>query len=766
MILYNQNKKIIVSFPIFILFFIIGHFFSIYFNIHNLLILLIIIVLSVISLRVWFITVFIAIFLGMFNANLFLSPKLDDTKLEKYNLENQYITVEGIVDNKIDRKWSQNGEIDVNYIFIKQKRLNLTGKIKFKNSSKTKLEIGDKVLLRGKLEIPNKIKNYGAFNYKLYLKSKRIFYFIKIKRDRNIKILSKNNLNFIKKIRLNFKNRILNFSKTKDISGFYLSILQGDKSYLNRELKENMLSLGITHLLAISGFHIAILFSIIYIIVLFLLRLSVKIVEKIDIFKASLIFSIIFINFYLILINFQTSASRAVIMITIFSLSKIFEKKFNPINILALSALIILLFNRAAFLNIGFYLSFLAVLSFLIPIKIIKLYFNNLKRYQKFILEYLSINLTIFIVTMPILLFTFYKISFGQIIFNFIFIPIFSFIIYPIALFSIFIKINFLIDINYNLFNKLTSIFSGNYFFIDPINLIQLISSLLLILSIFYFLIKFKNNKYSIAIIVSLLFLYFIVILFRVNREKKGVNIYFMSVGNGDAILITKNGKSVLIDAGSKINGNNGKMVIIPHLDYFSIKKIDYAIVTHLDEDHYGGFYDLIKENRIKSVISSVKLPIELINDNVNYIKINKMEKINISDIKLYLFPSNNFKEDNNNSIISYFKYKNYKFLFTGDAEQKREKLFMKKHKNIKNITVLKLGHHGARTSSSLSFLKYLNPKVAIISCGKNNRFHHPHKETLERLNKLNIKSYRTDIQGEILINIFDKIKINTLLNR
>jgi len=766
LILYNQNENRIISFPIFILFFVIGHFFSIYFNIHNLLLVLIIIILSIVRLRISFITVFIASFLGMFNANLFLSPSLDDTKLEKYNLENLYITVEGIIDNKIDRKWSQNGEIDVNYIFIKQKRLNLTGKIKFKNSSKIKLKEGDKVLLRAKLEIPNKIKNYGAFNYKLYLKTKKIYYFIKIKRDRDIKILSKNNLNFINKIRLSFKNRILKFSKNKDISGFYLSILLGNKSYLNKDLKENMLSLGIIHLLAISGFHIAILFSIIYIIILFLLKLSIKIIEKIDVFKVSLIISIVFINFYLILINFQTSASRAVIMITLFSLSKIFERKFNPINILALSALIILLFNKSAFLNIGFYLSFLAVLSFLIPIKIIKLYFNNLKKYQKFILEYLLVNVTIFIVTMPILLFTFYKVSLGQIIFNFIFIPIFSFIIYPIALFSVFIKINFLIDINYNLFNKLTILLSGNYFFIAPINLIQLILSFLIIFSIFYLLIKLKIYKYSIIIIVSLLFLYFLIILFPINRENRGLNIYFMSVGNGDAILITKNGKSILIDAGSKINGNNGKRVIIPHLDYFNIKKIDYAIITHLDEDHYGGFCDLIKENRIKSVVSSVKLPTELINDDVNYIKIDKMEIINLFDIKLYLFPSNNFEEDNNNSIISYFEYKNYKFLFTGDAEQKREKLFMKKHKNIKNITVLKLGHHGARASSSLSFLKQLNPKIAIISCGKNNRFHHPHKETLKRLNKLNIKSYRTDTQGEILINIFNKIKINTSLNR
>ena len=113
-------------------------------------------------LRFWQLTVFIAIILGMFNANLFLSPKLNNTKLEKYNLKNKYVTVKGIVINKIDRRWSQSGEITVSDIFYKQKQLNLSGKIKFKNTSRIKLKEGDKVLLRGKLEIPSNIKNLGV----------------------------------------------------------------------------------------------------------------------------------------------------------------------------------------------------------------------------------------------------------------------------------------------------------------------------------------------------------------------------------------------------------------------------------------------------------------------------------------------------------------------------------------------------------------------------------------------------------------------------
>jgi len=757
----NRNKKeteVIISFPVFVLLFIFGHFVSLYFNLHNLIIVLVIFILFIVKLKYGLVTLLIALFLGMFNANLFLYPKLNNLQLEKYDLLNEYIVIEGIIRNKIDRKWSEGGDVLVSNVYIKQKKLNIEGIIKFKNSSDINLNEGDKVLLRGKLLIPDGIKNYGAFNYKLYLKRKQIFYTMKIKYSRNIKILSKNNQNLLENIRVKFKNRIINFSENREVSGFYLSILMGDKSYLDRELKEKMLSLGIIHLLAISGFHIVILFSVVYFLVLFLLRIFLKVIIKTDIFKLSLIFSIIFINFYLILIGFPLSATRAVIMISLFSLSKIFEKNFNPLNILALSALIILLVDNSAFLSIGFYLSFLAVLSFFIPIKIIKVYFKEMNKYYRFLLNYLLVNISVFLVTMPILLFVFYKISIGQIIFNFIFIPIFSFIIYPVSLFSIIFKIEFFIDSNYSFFKFLTNLLSGNYFFINPINTIQLILSIGVILLIFY-LLFIKKWK----IISLLLVFYFIIILFPVNREKSGLNIYFMSVGNGDSILITKNNKSILIDSGSKLRGNNGKKVIIPHLDYFNIKKIDYAIITHLDEDHFGGFYDLIKEDRIKTVISSVKLPENMYNSDIDYKIIKNTEIIKISDIDITLFPSNNFEEDNNNSIITYFEYKNYKFLFTGDSENKREKLFMEKHKNIKNITLLKLGHHGARQSSSFNFLKTLQPKIAIISCGKNNRFHHPHAETLRKLNELNIDYYRTDLNGEISVNLKNKIEINIL---
>ena len=758
MIFYHKTSKDTIKLPIIVLLFLLGHIIAIYLNIHN----LILIISILISIFIFFfqkkIFPLIPVLLGLFNANLFLSPNLNDLKLEKYNLITQNVVLKGIVKNVVNKKWSQNAKLKITKVYLKGKELNLEGSIKFKNSSDKRLKSGDEVLFRGKLEIPASTKNLGAFNYKLYLRTKNIYYTMKIKHSRNIEILSKNNLNFLDKTRNLFKNRIMSFSEDKKISGFYLSILLGDKSYLDKNLKENMLSLGIIHLLAISGFHIAILFSIFYFFTLFLLRISLKVVTNIDIFKLSSVLSIIFIIFYLFLINFQTSATRAVIMISLFSLSKIFEKKFNSVNILALSALIILLFDKSAFLSIGFYLSFLAVLTFFIPIKIMQSYTKNLNKYQKFILNYLSVNISIFLVTTPLLLFTFYKVSLGQLIFNLIFIPVFSFIIYPIALFSTIFKINLLIEINYKIFDNLASILSGNYFFINPINIIQLILSILTLVLMFYFLSERKNIK-----ILFLIFFYFLIILFPVNREKKGLNIYTLSVGNGDAILITKNNKSILIDAGSKISGNNGKRVIIPHLDYLNIKKIDYAIVTHLDEDHYGGFIDLIKENRIKTIISSLKLPPKLKSDTVNVKLIKKQKIIKLFDLDIKLFPTTKFKGDNNNSIITYFEYKSKKFLFTGDAEKEREISFIKNHPNIKNIYLLKLGHHGARKSSNIKFLKYLNPKIAIISAGKNNRFKHPHKETLEKLNKLGIKSYRTDLQGEIIINFHDKIKINLL---
>ncbi len=752
----NLFKKIenIDNFPIFLLLFWFGHIISIYLNINNLILSVISLIIFILSFRFNIFKLMIALVLGMINANIFLYPNLSENDLAYYNLNGKEITIEGVITQKKDFTYSQNLIVDVKKIYKDEFSVDISGKISLFNKSKESLDYGDKIIFRTTLYKPLKNANYGSFDQNSYLKKDGIFYNATLKKKRDLKIISKDNLTFWQKSRVGIKEIVLKRFKNRELKGFFSTILLGERTYLDRSLKDDMLSLGIMHLFAISGFHIGLLFIILYNIILFLIRQSLFVVKRINIQKFALIFSLLFIIFYLWLIEFQTSASRAVIMIFLFVMAKLLEKHFNPLNILALAAFIILIFERGVFLNVGFYLSFMAVLTFIIPIKFI----NDIFPYKKnYFIKYMIVNLSLFIVTTPILLFVFYKVSIGQLIFNFIYIPLFSFFIYPLAILSLilssFIDSTILFSFNYQVFKKITEQLTGDYFIYHPINVLQLSLSMIAILSFLIF-IKTKNRKFLFIIIL------YLSILYPITRFE-GVNIFILSVGNGDAILITDNNKSLLIDAGSALKGRNGERVIAPHLDYLGIDKVDYMVLTHQDEDHYGGLSYLAKHKRVKKLYLNTVFDKPLRDINLNYELISDNVVFNFDNIKIKLFASMLLDNKNANSIITLIKYKNYSFLFTGDATKEREREFIRKYPDINNIYLLKAGHHGSKTASSLEFLKQMNPKITVFSCGLNNRFGHPNREVLDKMKMLNLKYFRTDMSGEIHLNIKnDKIKL------
>ena len=754
----SKNKTI--PFPLLVFSFLIGHYPLLFVNINSFIIIFIVLLLFFISykFKYYYLSFFIALLLGGLNAVFFVYPHLDECKLERYDFEGKIITLKGIIKKLSEKKYYQSFVLNVNSLYSDGFKYEINGKVRVKNTSEIRLSEGDEILLRGSLKKPKELTNLGGFNYGLYLKKHGIYYTVRLKKSRNIKLISKNNLTIVEKLRFDFRERIKKIFKDKDAEGFYLAVLYGDKSYLNYKLKENMAALGIMHLLAISGFHIGLLYLILNFILLRLLNFT-GLSLKVDIIKLSALITISFIWLYIALTGFQISSVRAVIMITLFSLAKLFERKFNPLNILALSALVILLFIKGSFVDIGFYLSFLAVAAFLIPLKLIKKDYFQDNGILNFLYNYILINIFILLMTLPVLLFVFYKFSFGQLIFNILFIPLFSFLVYPSGLLSFVLGNEFTGNIGYKIFEYSVNFLKGDYYVLAPVNLVQLILSFMVLILILCFI---KRKK--IINVFLLIVLYGFVLFFPFNF-KNDLNIYFMSVGEGDSALITFRGKSFLIDAGSKRNGRNGSRVILPHLDFLGIKQVDYALITHDDEDHYGGFEALLRKNRIKNLIYHGKLPKTLKKyKKVNKIILEKEKVFDFKELKIFLFPANKFKDDNNNSIITLLIYKKHKILFMADAEFEREKSFVDSHRDINNITLIKLGHHGAETSSSFQFLKAVSPKIAIISVGDSNRFGHPGFKVLKRLKKLNIKYYRTDKQGEVIVNIHKKqIKVDSL---
>lgn len=281
-----------------------------------------------------------------------------------------------------------------------------------------------------------------------------------------------------------------------------------------------------------------------------------------------------------------------------------------------------------------------------------------------------------------------------------------------------------------------------------------------------------KYLPYILLIVLFIFTIYIWFFLFKINNHNDYLKVVFLDVGQGDSIYIeAPNGKQVLIDGGPDAKLLSSLAKVMPFAD----RSIDMIIATHLDMDHIGGFPLLLDNYKVISIIEngaisdtkiSSSLEEKILKKKINKIIARRGMRILIDEKKnIYfdiLFPDrdvSNF-ESNDASIIGKLVYGSNSFMFTGDATVYTENLIEWNEKEgVLSSDVLKLGHHGSRTSSSILWLEKVNPKVAIISAGKNNKYGHPHKELLERLFTLQIPYLNTYEKGNIIFKS-DGVKI------
>ena len=271
------------------------------------------------------------------------------------------------------------------------------------------------------------------------------------------------------------------------------------------------------------------------------------------------------------------------------------------------------------------------------------------------------------------------------------------------------------------------------------------------------------SKKQIILILTFSLFIFFGYFLFQ-NLDSK-TKIVFCDVGQGDATYIrVKNKVDVLIDAGpdKKILNCLGK-----HMPFWD-KKIEIAFLSHPNKDHYQGFFFINGRYKIERFVTvespfvspSYKNLIEALKKNqVLILKKFQGDQINIlNDRFLFLWPAKNYfsSEDNDYSHLLLFQEDDFKALFTGDASPKILNLIVKTNSIdfIKNINLIKIPHHGSKNGLTKNFLSISNPKIAVISVGKNNTYGHPAKEVLEMLKAQKVKIKRTDEEGNITFKL------------
>lgn len=256
-----------------------------------------------------------------------------------------------------------------------------------------------------------------------------------------------------------------------------------------------------------------------------------------------------------------------------------------------------------------------------------------------------------------------------------------------------------------------------------------------------------------------------------INESSSNLKIYFVDVGQADCILINDNNEYSLIDAGNNEAGEK----LVKYFKDLGITKFKYVFGTHAHEDHIGGMDNIIENFQIEhfympDAITTTRTFEEVLDaleeKNIAFETPKEDENLTFSDTDFKVLHVGKDKKDlNDTSIVLKLTYKNTSYLFMGDATSSVEKDIL--DKDIKS-DVLKVGHHGSQYSSTISFLKKVSPKYAIIEVGKNNSYNHPKEVTLKKLEDLGTKIYRTDEDGTIILTSdgenmsFETVKTDT----
>ncbi len=644
---------------------------------------------------------------------------------------------------------------------------------------------GDHICYNGTVFRLLKDNNPYSFNYREYLENNNIHGLSYLyKSDYSITKQSKNLYYYLIIVPRNWiRDRIDRFYSPK-YSGFLKAILLGEKSSLPSQLRQDFASSGLSHILAVSGLHTGI------IALIFLTIFQIVLRNR----NAARIFTIILLIYYMLLAHAVPSVQRAVIMISLVLLAKILQRGISTINILFAAAFIILVINPLQLFSIGFQLSFISVFAILVIFQYLSHKLNPLRQKHPkvfWLLNLVLLSLMVQIVLAPLTIYYFHTLALGGIIANVIAIPLISLVL-PLSIISILFPVSAICAI-YAAANKLLlfivfaisrlvamhRILLFDFLYISESQVIALYAVLL-----FLILLWKKTDNPRIKLYKSLSFSFLIVCVLIVPGllRERNLEITVLDVGQGDAIVVrTPDRKTILIDTGDKtMRRDYGELVVVPYFKARGIKEIDMLVLTHPHADHIGGAQAVMNNLKIdKVLLPRCDYESQLYDDVLSSIENNDIEIIYADTSLVFeefgqinlkiLHPTYEYKNEtnvNNYSIVMKIEYGDLSVLFTGDAEHEVEAILTENWGDKLDSDILKVGHHGSNSSSTLDFLECVSPEYAVISVGTKNRYDHPDEEIVARLDSSADELFRTDQDGAVIyLYGGNTLKIKTMLS-
>ena len=706
------------------------------------------------KLRIYIILILILL-LGWMHTTSYLQSSTNEIG---YFLTNDS-TINEVFNYKVlERKQTSSGK---HYYIIKVKKLNdypLKGKLLLYNAP-------DSLKLFHIYQTPLSVSNIKKANNPAEFDFQKYYQYAGIQGSSSangLTIMLGNEITLWQRLKLFIISKIeTTFKKDKSMA---LALFLGEKGILN--INRAVLSeMGLLHLFAVSGLHV----GIIYLTILTLLTLFIN--KQ----YARIIASLLLI-FYGYLCGWSPSVFRTVLIIFIYNLTFLLQRKISFLQLISLTLFIITIINPLQIFSVGLQLSLSAFIALWLADRKIIPYLYGFKRKYKFnkylfkFSQYLIYSLSVIIFIAPLSAYYFNIISLNAVITNFFATPIVMLML-NIILLSVFIPQSFIAQdylakaftlLNV-IFNKIIEYASFLPFFTRRVALstAELIAIILLVLTSFFL---FKRYRY-----VTIIFLVSVGVLFGLILSglfvKYQNQVICFDAGKADCnYLEFAEGKNMLIDTGSQEQYPNiMQNSVIPYLKKRHIHNLDKVIITHAHEDHYGGLLLLTKNINIKEIVihqTALKDEIfaKIIQDIETEINVTALtDTISFWEGKIrFLHPYDNYESSNmnNNSLVIQACYDDYKLLFTGDIEGEVEERIARHYGDKLQSDFLKIPHHGSITSSSTMFLEMVNPKSCFIPAGNSDRNKFPNPLVLKRLKNMNIKTWVGADDGALIMKI------------
>jgi len=653
---------------------------------------------------------------------------------------------------------------------------------------------GDRIkVYEVRLRRPRNFNNAGAFDYVTYMKNRDIYVMGAIGNRHKIELIDKNNGNELFKVVYQLKDKMLKSFEAylrKENAPIVIAMVLGEKGFLTRGDKELFLKSGTAHLMAVSGLHVGFVAFVSF----WTIRKAIScIMARFFLEKAlsgwivpiAALSSIVPVIFYMLLVGWKPSCVRAGIMAIIYLFALASTRQKEIYRSIFIAAFIILMWKPLSFLDYGFQLSFMAILTIIFCYRelVEKNETGNDIPFQenkmvKIIRDNIAINLFATLGTSPLIFYYFNRITPYSLFSNILTIPL-AVLIIPGSLISMMV---FSISewagiLALKIVSGITSLLmlAIKFFSELPFASLRFATPPLFAVVSFYILgiilIKLKRKIKMRYISIAAGGILCIFILFNYSPYPRGsiLKVTFIDVSQGDAILIQlPDNKTLLVDGGGVFgNFDIGQSVLAPYLWDHGIEKIDYIIPTHSDNDHMEGLFYVLKEMKTGYLWNHKLIPFPT---NIAALE-NLAHKKNIPikyqnillnnpNLKIERFhPTREFalnyleKKENNFSTVFKLSYGIVSFLFASDIEKEAEAFLVKKYGDELHSTILKAPHHGSKTSSTTAFLKAVNPEVAVFPVGALNRYRHPSKQVINRYKKNNIRIFRTDLNGATTIS-------------